>query len=69
VRYVIVGDVERYWNTPENPTYYASPDGLAAFDRLLGNGLAIAFESGTTRVYEVLDFPAIPPADGAVAEL
>jgi uncharacterized membrane protein len=69
VRYVIVGDVERYWNTPENPTYYASTEGLAAFDQLLGNGLQLAFESGHTRVYQVLDFSRIAPAPGAVAEL
>ncbi|HYI16303.1 MAG TPA: DUF2298 domain-containing protein, partial [Thermomicrobiales bacterium] len=67
VRYVIVGDVERYWNVPENPTYYASAAGLAAFDALLGNGLELAFESGNTRVYEVVDFPRVPPAQGAVA--
>ncbi len=67
VRYVIVGDVERYWNLPENPTYYASAEGLAAFDALLGNGLELAFESGNTRVYEVLDFPRVAPAPGAVA--
>jgi uncharacterized membrane protein len=66
VRYVIVGDVERYWNTPENPTYYASSEGLAAFDALLDEDLVVAFESGTTRVYEVLDFPRTPPAPGAV---
>jgi len=69
VRYVIVGDVERYWNTPEDPTFYASPAGLAAFDRLLGSELEIAFESGTTRIYEVIDFPRLPPAEGAVADL
>lgn len=69
VRYIVVGDVERYWNTPENPTYYASAEGLAAFDRLLGNGLRLAFESGDTTIFEVTDFPSIAPAPGAVAEL
>lgn len=69
VRYVIVGDVERFWNTPENPTFYASSEGLAAFDQLLGNGLNLAFESGHTRVYEVIDFPRIAPVPGAVTEL
>jgi len=67
VQYVVVGDVERFWNTPENHTYYASSDGLAAFDALLGNGLELAFEAGNTRVYEVQDFPRIPPATSAVA--
>lgn len=66
VRYVIVGDVERSWNYPENPTHYATPEGLATFETLVGRGLEIAFESGTTRIYEVLDFPAWPPAIGAV---
>ncbi len=69
VKYVIVGDVEHYWNVPENPTYYSSSEGLQAFEQLLGNGLVIAFESGSTRIYEVLDFPQIPPADGSVADL
>jgi YYY domain-containing protein len=69
VRYVVVGDVERYWNVPENPTHYASTEGLTAFEKLVGNGLEIAFESGTTRIYEVTDFPRIPPAPGAVVEL
>jgi hypothetical protein len=66
VRYVVVGDVERYWNLPENPTHYASSEGLAAFDALLGDDLVLAFESGTTKVYEVLDFPRIPASPAAV---
>jgi YYY domain-containing protein len=69
VRYVIVGDVERYWNVPENPTHYASTEGLASFEQLVGNGLEIAFESGTTRIYAVTDFPSIAPAPGAVVKL
>lgn len=62
VRYVIVGDVERLWNTPENPTPYASAEGLAAFDLLLGHGLTLAFTSGNTAIYEVEDFPRLPSA-------
>ncbi len=62
VRYVIVGDVERLWNTPDNPTYYASAAGLDTFDSMLGQSLRLAFVSGSTRVYEVLDFPSIRPA-------
>jgi uncharacterized membrane protein len=69
VRYVIVGDVERYWNTPENPTFYASEAGLAVFDDLVGTGLTLAFASHGTRIYTVEDFPAVPPADGAVHHL
>ena len=66
VRYVVVGDVERLWNTPENPAYYASSEGLAAFDSMLGQSLRLAFVSGTTRIYEVLEFPEIRPSPDAI---
>ena len=66
VRYVIVGDVERYWNSADNPAPYASADGLAVFDALVGNGLALAFESGHTRIYEVTPFARLSPAPDAV---
>jgi YYY domain-containing protein len=69
VEYVVVGDVERLWNTPENPEVYASEAGLAAFEAMLGNGLTLAFESGATRIYRVDDFPRLPPAPGAVQRL
>jgi uncharacterized membrane protein len=65
VRYVIVGDVERYWNTVDDPAPYASSAGLNAFDELVGHGLSVAFESGDTRVYEVHDFDRLPPAANA----
>lgn len=65
VRYVIVGDVERYWNSAEDTTPYASPEGLATFDAMLGDDLTLAFESGTTRVYEVTPFARIAPAADA----
>jgi uncharacterized membrane protein len=65
VRYVVVGDVERYWSTDDDPRPYASADGLAAFDELVGHGLTVAFESGATRVYRVDDFARIPPAPDA----
>ncbi|MEZ4523972.1 MAG: hypothetical protein R3A46_20425, partial [Thermomicrobiales bacterium] len=68
-RYIVVGDVERLWNTPENPEHYASDAGLAAFDAMLGTSLRLAFVSGSTRVYEVLEFPAIRPAENAMREL
>ena len=55
VRYVIVGDVERYWLYGADP--YASPAGLAAFDRMVGTTLEVAFRSGTTTVYRVISSP------------
>jgi len=51
VEYVIVGDVERYAAWGGEP--YASAAGIAAFDELVGNGLEIAFQSGTTTVYRL----------------
>lgn len=69
VSYVIVGDVERRWNTPENTAYYASEAGLAAFDALLSRGLFLVFESGATRIYALQDFPRIPPANDAKHDL
>jgi len=69
VRYVVVGDVERLWNTPDQPRPYASAAGLRAFDELVGSGLEVAFESGHTTVYEVLDFPRRAPAPGAIHDL
>jgi len=68
-RYVIVGDVERLWNFPDNPAHYASDEGLRAFDSMVGSSLRVAFISGPTIVYEVLDFPAIPPVVDAVHQL
>ncbi len=35
-RYVIVGDVERLWNTPEDARPYASEAGLEPSTRCLG---------------------------------
>lgn len=69
VRYVVVGDVERRWNTPESPEPYASEGGLRAFESMIGSSLRLAFVSGSTQVYEVLDFPAVRPAENAVREL
>ena len=62
VRYVIVGDVERLWNTPEDPQVYASEAGLEAFQELVGNGLTVAFVAGDTIIYEVEEFPKLPSA-------
>ena len=55
VRYVIVGDVERY--TLYGGALYASPDGLAAFQQMVGTTLEVAYQAGTTTVYRV-----IPPS-------
>lgn len=67
VRYIVVGDVERLW-TIEPPLagsrdpyeHYASPEGLAAFDRMIGTDLRVPFRSGHTTVYEVIPFPTLP---------
>lgn len=68
VRYIVVGDVERFTviqapfagaTQPAEP--YAPPEGLAAFDQMLGTDLRLAFESGNTRIYEVLPFPSLAP--------
>ncbi|RIK42137.1 MAG: hypothetical protein DCC58_11505 [Chloroflexi bacterium] len=66
VTYVVVGDVERLWNTPDNPEYYASAEGLTTFDALTSRGLFPVFESGTTRIYVLQDFPRVPPAADAL---
>jgi len=72
VRYIIVGDVERLWTVPPDfagisvaDEYYATPEGLAAFDKMVGTNLKVAFKSGHTTVYEVVPFPALPPAPSA----
>lgn len=51
VRYVIVGDVER--DSIYAGELYASADGIAAFDKMVGTTLEVAFKSGTTTVYRV----------------
>jgi uncharacterized membrane protein len=52
VRYVIVGDVER--DTNYSGQLYASPDGIAAFNKMVGSTLEVAFKSGSTTVYRVI---------------
>jgi uncharacterized membrane protein len=61
VRYVVVGDVERYsilGDVPAggNPDYYSSPEGIAAFEEMVGEDLEIAFQAERTVVYEVIPF-------------
>ncbi len=52
VEYVIVGDVERYseWGDQR----YASDEGLAAIESMVGTYLEVAFQSGNTTVYRVI---------------
>ncbi|MDI3341043.1 MAG: DUF2298 domain-containing protein [Sphaerobacter sp.] len=75
VRYIVVGDVERHWTIqapfagatgPAEP--YATPEGLAAFDRMLGSDLRLVFESGATRIYELLPFPRLAPQAAGVRQ-
>jgi YYY domain-containing protein len=51
VEYVVLGDVERKTEFQGEP--YASPEGLAAFDQMVGDQLDIAFQSNGTTVYKV----------------
>ncbi len=54
IRYIIVGDVERWSAWPENPSRpYASAEGLAALEAMVGTALEIAFEQNGTVVYRV----------------
>jgi YYY domain-containing protein len=55
VSYVIVGDIERYGIVGDAPGQpFATADGIAAFERMVGDGLEIAFQQGTTTVYRVV---------------
>ncbi len=54
VTYIIVGDVERYTLNATNGQPYATAEGLAVFDEMVGEGLEIAFRSGDTVVYRVV---------------
>jgi uncharacterized membrane protein len=51
VEYVVLGDVERMTEFAGEP--YASPEGLAAFEQMVGDQLDIAFQSNGTTVYKV----------------
>ncbi|HET7034960.1 MAG TPA: DUF2298 domain-containing protein, partial [Thermomicrobiaceae bacterium] len=64
VRYIVVGDVERWWRMPDG-SLYAEPAGLAAFAQMVGSSLRVAFTSGHTTIYEVQPFPSVPPAPAA----
>jgi YYY domain-containing protein len=55
VAYVIVGDVERYGVLGENPDNpFSTPEGIASIESMVGSGLEIAFQHGTTTVYRVV---------------
>ena len=52
VEYVVVGDIERKWRGDDGAPY-ASADGLAAFDEMVGTALEVVFQEGATTVYRV----------------
>jgi uncharacterized membrane protein len=55
VSYVVVGDIERFAVIGENPRDpYSTPEGIATFDEMVGNGLEIAFQQGSTTIYRVV---------------
>jgi uncharacterized membrane protein len=54
VEYVVVGDVERLSIDPGTGQAFASEEGLAALASMVGEGLEIAFQSGSTIVYMVV---------------
>lgn len=55
IEYIIVGDVERKSGLPSSPaTPYASAEGIAALESMVGQGLEVAFESDGTTVYRVV---------------
>lgn len=55
IDYIIVGDLERLSGWPTNPgERYASSEGIAAFETMIGSDLEIAFESNGTTVYRVI---------------
>jgi uncharacterized membrane protein len=51
VEYVVLGDVER--KTEFSGEAYASQEGLATFDQMVGSQLDVAFQSNGTTVYKV----------------
>ncbi|MGH2551240.1 MAG: hypothetical protein ACRDHN_17780, partial [Thermomicrobiales bacterium] len=54
VSYVIVGDIERYGTIGDSGPRFATADGIAALESMVGEGLEIAFQQGTTTVYRVV---------------
>ncbi len=59
VAYVIVGDLERVYPTPNNEcTPGGSAEGIAAFDQMLGSSLEEVFSQDGTTIYRVLPVAA-----------
>jgi uncharacterized membrane protein len=55
VEYVVVGDLERVYPVPNNEcTPTGEPEGIAAFDVMLGTTLEVAHASRGTTIYRVL---------------
>ncbi|MCC6705167.1 MAG: glycosyltransferase family 39 protein, partial [Thermomicrobiales bacterium] len=55
VEYVIVGDLERYGVIDENRERpFSTPEGIAAIEAMVGNGLEIVFQQGNTTIYRVV---------------
>jgi uncharacterized membrane protein len=52
VEYVIVGELERTW--ARDGDRYSTPEGIAAFEAMVGTDLEIAFQQGATTVYRVV---------------
>jgi uncharacterized membrane protein len=55
VEYVVIGDLERHGVLGENPNSpYSTPEGIAAIESMVGSGLEVAFQHGSTVVYRVI---------------
>ena len=58
IDYIIVGDVERKSAWPPNPAQlYASPEGLAALEQMVGSDLEVVFDQDGTTVFWVMRSP------------
>ncbi len=58
IEYIIVGDVERKSAWPANPAQrYASTEGLAALEQMVGSSLEVVFDQDGTTVYRVMQSP------------
>lgn len=56
IEFIIVGDVERKSGLPSSPaTPYASVEGIAALESMVGEELEVAFQSNGTTVYRVAE--------------
>jgi YYY domain-containing protein len=55
VEYVVVGDLERFGVLGENEDRpYSTPEGIAAIESMVGQGLEVAFQQGSTTIYRVV---------------